>query len=332
MKRILITGANGFIGGHLISRLRRHGLSVRALVHERSEDVRGAVGVELVRGDVRDLGALRAAAASMDAVAHLAGRVHALSEVRGDTQLYDAVNVEGTRNVLEAALDRGVGRVLFVSSVKAMGEGGGECLDESAEAKPTTAYGRSKLVAEELVIDYGKRHDLHVACLRLPMVYGPNNKGNLYRMIAAIDRGLFPPLPEMGNRRSMVHVSNVVEAAWLTLTRAEANSQRYIATDARPYSTRELYEALCGALGRRVPRWSAPAGLLATLGRVGDVVGQVRGKRFFFDSDALDKLIGSAWYSSAKIARELGYRPVTGLTESLPELITWYRSVARTIG
>ena len=119
MKRFLVTGANGFIGGRLIARLQRHGLLVLAPVHERSEEMRAAAGV--------------------DAVAHLAGRVHALSEGRDDTQLYDAVNVEGTRNVLEAALDRGVGRVLFFSSVKAMGEGGRECLDESAEATVESA-------------------------------------------------------------------------------------------------------------------------------------------------------------------------------------------------
>ena len=122
MKLVLITGASGFIGAHLIARLRHDGVSIRALVHERDEDV--PAGVEPVRGDVRDLGALRAAADGADAVAHLAGRVHALSEVRGDAALYDAINVEGTRNVLKAALDRGVGRVLFFSSVKAMGEGG----------------------------------------------------------------------------------------------------------------------------------------------------------------------------------------------------------------
>jgi len=139
VKRILVTGANGFIGWRLIARLQRQGLLVLAPVHERSGEVRAAAGVEPVRGDVRDVGAPWAAAAGVDAVAHLAGRVHALSEGRDDTQLYEAVNVEGTRNVLEAALDRGVGRVLFFSSVKAMGEGGRECLDESAEATVESA-------------------------------------------------------------------------------------------------------------------------------------------------------------------------------------------------
>ncbi len=326
MTRVLITGANGFIGGHLIARLRRDGVSIRALVHEHDEDVRAGAGVELVRGDVRDLGVMRAAAAGADAVAHLAGRVHALSEVQGDAALYDAINVEGTRNVLEAALERGVGRVLFFSSVKAMGEGGAACLDEEAAPKPTTAYGRSKLAAEELVLDYGKRSALRGTCLRLPVVYGPHNKGNLARMIRAIDRGVFPPLPDTGNRRSMVHVSNVVEAAVLALTRPGSSGQRYIVTDARPYSTRELYEAICRALGRAVPRWSVPLRLLAALGRAGDGIGRLRGKRFVFDSDALEKLIGSAWYSSAKIARELGYWPVVGLDEALPELVGWYRA------
>lgn len=330
MKRVLVTGANGFISGHLINRLLAGGVAVRGLVHERAERLRTVTGVEIVRGDLGDLDAMRAAAAGTDTVLHLAGRVHALSEVRGDESLYNAVNVEGTRNVLEAALEGGVRRVLFFSSVQAMGTGGPDCLDEAASVRPTTAYGRSKLAAEELVLDYGRRHDLYVACLRLPAVYGPHNKGNLHRMIAAIDRGMFPPLPDTGNRRSIVHVANVVEAALLALASPAANGQRYIVTDARAYSTRELHERLCRALGRRVPRWSVPLALLRAAGRAGDVVGRLRGKRFVFDSDVLEKLIGSAWYSSEKIARELGYRPVIGLEEALPGLVTWYRSATRT--
>jgi UDP-glucose 4-epimerase len=130
------------------------------------------------------------------------------------------------------------------------------------------------------------------------------------------------------NRRSMVHITDVVEAAVLAAFHPVANGQCYIVTDGRPYSTREIYEMICRALGRRVPSWSVPPPVLKSLARVGDFLGSVRGRRFPFDSDALEKLTGSALYSMAKISRELGYRPRVTLEDALPEMISRYRQAA----
>ena len=326
MNKILVTGASGFIGRHLIERLLHDGHAVRALVHEAGRSGEWPTNVEVVAGDLRDPQAMKGAAASRETVFHLAGKVHALSEVHSDEALYESVNVEGTRNILEAAIAGGARSFVFFSSVKAMGEESDECLDETLEPRPQTAYGRSKLAAEQIVLDYGKRAGLHVVCLRLPMVYGPGNKGNLSRMISAIDRGRFPPLPEVKNRRSMVHVSNVVEAAILAATHPAANGQCYIVTDGKAYSTRELYELICRGLGKPIPRWQTPIWALKAMARIGDAIGRVRGRRFLFDSDALEKLIGSAWFSSEKISCELGYRSSVTFEDALPELIAWYRN------
>lgn len=325
MKKVLVTGANGFIGQHLLARLMREGFAVRALVHDGVRRAEWDCSIEVAEGDVRDASVMKKAAFGIDMVFHLAGRAHALSEVPQDEADYYSINVDGTRNVLEGAAADGVRKVVFFSSVKAMREESLACLDESVEARPTTSYGRSKLAAERLVMDYGRRYGLHVVCLRLPLVYGDGNKGNMYRMISAIDRGLFPVLPEVGNRRSMVHVSDVVEAAILAATDPAANGQCYIVTDGKAYSTRAVYELIRQGLGRRLPRWNMPVWALKTMARVGDAIGRVRGRRFLFDSDALEKLIGSAYFSSEKISRELGYRPSMTFEDTLPELITWYR-------
>jgi nucleoside-diphosphate-sugar epimerase len=277
--------------------------------------------------DIRDEYAMREAAADCDTVLHLAGRAHAVSELDNGKHKHQSVNVDGTRNVLAAAEAAGATAFLFFSSVKAMGEGGQRCLDETAEPRPTTAYGRTKLEAERLVIEHGSRLKLHAVCLRLPVVYGPGNKGNIYRMIDWTARGLFPPLPEVGNRRSIVHVANVVEAACLAAVSPAASGQTYIVTDRRPYSSRELYELICKGLGRAIPGWNVPVPLLRGLARAGDAIGRLRRRRFFFDSDALEKLVGSAWYSSEKIYRELGYRPSIDFERALPELVAWYREV-----
>jgi len=328
MSRVLVTGASGFIGAQLVIRLAQTGHTVRALAHDRSGPIDWPKGVKSVRGDVRDTGAMKAAATDTDTVFHLAAKVHDREEGGDHDAEYHTVNVEGTRNVLDGAVAGGVKRFVFFSSVKAMGEEAEECRDESWTATPLTAYGRSKLAAENLAFEYGTRGNLGVTCLRLPLVYGPGNKGNLFRMIAAIDRGIFPPFPPLQSRRSLVHVTNVVEAAVLAGDNPSARGRCYIVADERPYSTRELYELISRALGKQIPRWTVPIGLLKAAGLAGDVAGRISRRRMPFDSDAFQKLIGSAWYSSARITSELGYRPMMSFERALPEMIAWYREAS----
>ena len=327
MMKALVTGAGGFIGRHLVARLLQNGYSVRALVHKSRPPAEWPASVEVAIGDVRDAQAMKEVAAGCEIVYHLAGKAHALTEVRGDEDAYRAINTDGTRHVLEGAVASGARAFVLFSSVKAMGEGGSRCLDESFDGPPETPYGRSKLEAERTALEIGRQTGLHVTCLRFPLVYGPGDKGNLFRMIAAIDRGVFPPLPDLGNRRSLVHVVDAVQAAVLAVSVPTAKGQCYIVTDGRAYSTRELYELICRALGKPIPRWYVPLWTLKVLGKAGDAIGWISGRRFLFDSDVLDKLIGSAWYSSEKISRQLGYRPSITFLDALPELIAWYRKV-----
>jgi nucleoside-diphosphate-sugar epimerase len=319
----LVSGATGFIGRTLCHRLRQEGIRVRALA--RSAATGDAPWDEAVAADLTGPlppGTMR----DVDCVFHLASKVHALSEVSEDPDEYQGLNVDGTRRLIEAATLVGVERFVLFSSVKVMGESTTREVDESEPPRPQTAYGRSKLAAEDLVREFSRGAGRHGVVLRLPLVYGVGNKGNLYRMIATIDRGLFPPLPETGNRRSLVHVGNVVNAALLASAHPEASGQTFIVTDGRDYSTRELYETICRGLGRTVPSWNIPLPLLRAAGRAGDLAGRLRGRRFPIDSDAVEKLLESASYSSARIARSLGYRPRGTFAEVLPSILDWYRS------
>ena len=200
-----------------------------------------------------------------------------------------------------------------------MNEGGSECLDEASPCLPVTPYGKSKLEAERLVLE--GNYVPEPVVLRLSMVYGPSPQGNLPRMIEAVAKGLFPPIPEFGNQRSMVHVEDAVQAAILAAERPEAIGQIFLVTDGKPYSTRELYEWICQALGKPVPAWKIPEIILHGLAKIGDAIGALRGRRFMFDSDTLEKLIGSSWYSSQKIEKKLGFRAQHNLREFLQDFI-----------
>lgn len=211
-----------------------------------------------------------------------------------------------------------------------MGEGGEFCLDESSLTGPVSPYGRAKLGAEGLVLEAGRKHGMHVCNLRLPLVYGRDNRGSVWRMIAAIDRGWFPPLPETGNKRSMVHVDDVIQALLHTADNPAAHGHTYLVTDGRIYSTHQIHAGICKALGRPLSRWTIPIGLLHMAARIGDAIGRIRGRSFVFDSGVLDKLTGSACYSCEKIKTELGYRPTRFLEDGLREMVDEYKKTAGT--
>jgi nucleoside-diphosphate-sugar epimerase len=215
---------------------------------------------------------------------------------------------------------------VFVSSVKAAGEGGPACIDESVAPAPASAYGRAKLEAEMLVLAAGRESGMQVCVLRLPLVYGLDNKGNIPRMVAAIARGRFPPLPETGNRRSMVHVADVVQALVLATTRPEANGKVYYVTDGVAYSTRSIYDGIRAALGLPPPRVRVPKWFLRSGAWIGDLLQRLTRWNIPLTSETLEKLLGSAWYSNARIEQELGFHPTRTLSDSLPEIVASVRA------
>jgi nucleoside-diphosphate-sugar epimerase len=324
---VLITGASGFIGQRLLAHLVELRIPVRVLVRDPEKFRANLPRESIYPGDLVAPETLAGVCAGIDTVYHLAGYAHAQSKGEsGDALKHERVTVEGTRHLLEDAARHRVRRVLYVSSVKAMGEGGPACLDETTEALPTSVYGRTRLAAEKMVHAAGTPPGVHACVLRLPLVYGRGSKGNLLRLIAAIDRGWFPPVPRIENRRSMVHVDDVVRALLLAAANPQARGQTYIVTDGEVYSTRMIYEWVCIALGRTVPTWSVPISLLRLTARLGDAIGRLSHKPFPINSGALEKLLGSAWYSSKKISHELGFTPEHTLKEAIPEMVASYRA------
>ncbi|MEW6292606.1 MAG: NAD-dependent epimerase/dehydratase family protein [Pseudomonadota bacterium] len=296
MSHALIIGASGFIGRRLLQE------GDRALVRV------GAALPGAVHGDLLDTASLVAACKGIETVFHCAGYAHAFSSSDPDAHL--RINFEGTRNLLQAAGEAGVKRFVFLSSVKAMAEPGDECVDEDWPGEPDTPYGKAKRAAEDAVLEAGVRYDMHVVNLRLAMVYGRGGRGNLERMARAIQAGWFPPLPETGNRRSLVHVQDVVEVMRLVAARPEANGRTYIIADARAYSGREIQDAIRAVLRKPTLHWSVPAGVLRAAGQMNGRFGEVVGR-----------LIGSACYSPARIERELGWRARVGLEAGLREML-----------
>jgi nucleoside-diphosphate-sugar epimerase len=222
---------------------------------------------------------------------------HALSERAGDEESYRRINVDGTRRVLTAAAAAGVPRIVFASSVKAMGNGRGR-------SEPETPYATSKLEAERLVLDGGLV--VEPVVLRLSLVYGPGVEGNLGGMLRAVERRRFPPPPRIDNRRSMVHVDDVVRVAIAASESPGAVGRVLVVGDGVEYSTHAIYAAMLRALGRDVPAWTLPASLWLVLAALGDGWGALTRRRAPFDRDSHEKLFGSAWYPASDLAGTLG--------------------------
>ncbi|MGY6274890.1 NAD-dependent epimerase/dehydratase family protein [Methylomonas sp. MgM2] len=314
MRYVLVTGAHGFIGQRLCSLLRARGIKVRTLGHRSTGNETDAFKMDFIYDNCP-----KNLCSGIDTIFHLAGKAHAVAERPSNNREFRQINVEGTRKILEAAKRAGVKQFVFFSSVKAVGDCNDQAVDESVTTFAHTSYGRSKFEAEQLVL-YGG-YVPHPVVIRPCMVYGESNKGNLPRMIKAIKFGLFPPLPNFNNRRSMVHVEDVARAAILTAEKPEAKGQVYIVTDGQSYSTRQIYDWIREGLGKPPVRWEIPIGLLKASAKIGDIIGCVIHRRFPFDSTALQKLSGSAWYSSVKIEQELDFHPSCTLQRSLPDII-----------
>ena len=299
---IFVTGASGFIGRVLCKHLQEAGETVVAC-GRKSVDGPWQSFVEA------DLASPEASfdLSTVATVYHLAGKAHALSEQANTGDEYDEIIVNGTRRLLAAAEQAGVHKFIYASSVKAMGEGHAagqlEAITEEVTPEPTTPYGIAKLAAEKLVL---QSKIPHVAILRPVMVYGPGHKGNLVRMAEAIRGRRFPPLKNNGNRRSMVHVDDLVMACMQAAELASANREVCIISGSRAPSTRELYDALRKELALSPVEWSLPDSLLQIGAKCGDLGGRVLGRRMPLDTDTLNKLFGSAWYSNAKSRRILG--------------------------
>lgn len=275
-----------------------------------------------VVADLSDKRELAVACEGVQCVFHCAGYAHAFSSLTGvDDTKHRQVNFEGTRNLLEAAATAGVGTFVFLSSVKAMADPGDGCADEQWPGEPDSDYGLAKRAAEEAVIEAGIRHGMHVTNLRLAMVYGSGGRGNLERMVRLVKRGWFPPLPETGNHRSLVHVDDVVRAMRMVASDQRAAGQTYVIAAQEAPSGRQLYDAIRSALGLPAIHWAVPRSVMRAAARIGDGLEAISGKRMPLDSEVMSRLLGSAWYSAAKIERELGWRAEVGLQHGLRELV-----------
>jgi len=298
MNKVFVTGASGFVGSRLVQLLNNCKVSIVVLSRSNKTDF------ETVVCDLESEQVSVDALAGVDTVFHLAGFSHDMSNSYKNKHLYRKINIDATVRLAELAIQSGVKRFVFVSSVKAGGSAvSGQCMTEEDQSEPEGIYGKTKREAELKLLEIAMKSVMHVSILRPSLVYGPDVKGNLRLMLSGIEKGWFPPLPETGNRRSMIHVDDLVRALLLVAEDNRAHGEIFILTDGDPYSSYEIYKTMCGLLSKPVPKWNVPESVF-------NFIALLRPSLRY----KVKKLLGDEYYSSEKL-KSIGFEPQYKLRE-----------------
>ena len=310
--RVLLTGAIGFVGRHTVPLLAAHGHLVRAALRGAKE----GPWEPAVVGDIGPDTDWTTALAGVDAVIHMAARVHVMRDKADDPLAeFRRVNTAGTIRLAEQAAAAGVKRFVFLSSIKAMvDESRPTPLDEATVPNPHSPYGVSKLEAERALAAISARTGMEVAVIRPPLVYGPGAAGNMRALVRLVATGLPLPLGGIHNRRSLIYVGNLADAVVTVLEHPDAAGQTLLVQDGEPLSTADLVRAIAAALGRPARLIPVPRSLMA-LGAA------LTGMRAVFD-----RLAGTLTVDDGPIRERLGWRPPHDLASGLRATAEWFKA------
>jgi nucleoside-diphosphate-sugar epimerase len=298
--RVLLTGASGFVGRHLVARLEQEAVPLTSARRE--------LGPQTEWRDLLD---------GVHWVIHLAAAAHERAEVHERARDYESlrrINALGTERLARAAVDAGVGRFIFLSTIGVSGEEtSGKPLTEDSPPAPRSLYAASKWEAEQRLAALSKATGLAVTVLRPTLVYGPGNRGNFLRLLQVVDRGWPLPLASVRNRRSLTYVGNLVSAIMAVVRRPDAVGE-FVVCDAQALSTPDLVRSLAAALGRPARLFPLPAAALR-------FAGKVAGRQ-----EVVRRLLGSLEADCGKLRRLLGWEPPFEPARGLAETAAWFRS------
>jgi dihydroflavonol-4-reductase len=316
--RALVTGATGFVGSHLVEALQNSSVEVTALARSASKAADLAQGgIRVVPGDLHDIAGLERAVRDQDVVYHVAGVVAARDESE-----FLRSNRDGTRNVLTAAEREGKPRFVLVSSLAAAGPAlRGAPLSGTEPPHPVTAYGRSKLAAEQVV----RSSSLPWSIVRPPIVYGPRDR-EVLKVFRLARLGLVPVFGDGSQELSAVHAADLAQAL-LAVTKAQTTiGGTYNACHPQVFTSADLGQAVGAAMGRSVIRLRVPQGVGRALLAVTETSARLTRQVTILTTDKANEFFQPAWTGDpSALTRDSGWRAQYDLSSGLADTYRWYR-------
>jgi len=321
--KVLVTGGSGFLGSHVAEQLARRGDAVRALVRRSSNRkfLSTLPGVELAEGGVEDAAAVDEAMKGVDAVVHSAGLVKA----RGPEE-FRATNVQGTKNLIEAAKRRapGLQRFVLVSSLEAAGPSADGAPVSAAQENPITAYGRSKLEAEKAAL--AAKDALPITILRPTGIYGPRDV-EILEVFKSVQRGVLPITGDGSARMTLVYGPDCAAACVRAIDADVPSGSTYFVTDGEIYVWRDALLDVERAVGRRAfVRKGVPFPVVHAAAMFVEAYGKVAKKAVMLTREKVNMLRQPYWVCSSDDAqRDLGWKPEVSWRDGTERTVKWYR-------
>ena len=315
LNALLVTGANGFVGKPLCQVLLAQGQAVRAAVRSANRPIENCETVAV--GELNGQTDWTNALSGIKVVIHLAARAHVMNDTASDALAeFRRVNVEGTLHLARQAVEAGVKRFIFISSIKANGEGtllGHPYTTEDLPA-PVDPYGISKREAEDALRQLARDTGLEVVIIRPPLIYGPGVKANFLSMIRLLDKGVPLPLGAIHNQRSLVALDNLLDLIITCIHHPAAANQTFLVSDGEDLSTPGLLQRTAVALGKKAWLLPVPEFLLAW------------GATLIGKQAMAQRLCGSLQVDISKTCTLLDWKPPVKVDDALRKTAHFYSS------
>jgi nucleoside-diphosphate-sugar epimerase len=315
MINILVTGGTGFIGSHLLTALLQQNYQITLAIRNQFLNEFN-LPVKIVKvGEIDQKTDWTASLKEIDVIVHLAARAHQLNDQAIDREAeFLRVNCEGTKNLAKQAIASGVKNFIFISSIGAMTTLSEDILTEESPCRPDSPYGRSKIQAEEGLIELCQNSPMTWTILRPTLVYGSGNPGNMERLMKLVKTGLPLPLGSINNQKSFVYVGNLIDAIISCINHPNAKNQTFIISDGEDLSTSELIRRLGKALDKSPLLLPFPPELLR-------LITKLLGK-----ADISDRLLGSLQVDNSKIRQILDWKPPYTVDQGLQATADWFKA------
>lgn len=317
--KALVTGGTGFIGSHLAEALRKRGDTVTVLARSaKKAEALAPLGVRIIAGDLADTDAVRKAVEGQDVVYHVAAANTALSEAA-----FMVSNLEGTRNIVEAAQATGGPRFVLVSSMAAGGPSPrGQPLQGHEPPRPVTAYGRSKLAAEEMV----KTGTLPWTIIRPPMVYGPRDR-EVLKVFRMARFGIAPVFGDGTQELTAIHGADLADALIAAGLSPDTVRRTYCGTHPDIFTSTEFVRSVAKAMGRQVTVIKVPHPVGRGILAVTETVARLSRRATILTTDKANEFFQEAWTGDpAPLTRDTGWSARRDLTAGLADTWNWYRN------